>query len=397
MTTGIGEFGSIVLRIDDKEIAVFKEYCFSNHFLTPTDGFRMVLGDEVLGPEFFDILIPGKTVQLLIDGKLQATGYLDVVDYTGDRMSGNTVVLEGRDVLSVVVDSEIDPRKRFPEKTPLDKLLKDTLLPFGFTTFSIDNEKNSSIAAGKFLKRPKKPSKSLPSYRLTQSKPHHNERYFEFVSRITQREGLWIWAGVDGKTLIVGKPDFDQAPRYQIRRKNGGATNNILSGGVRYDSVDQPSMIFATGNIPPTSYEHVVGHVLIVNPYWTSETPTLLDEVKETVEVKAKPVQLPNRFASLVARPKFVKDTESRTKDQLSRFAQRTLSLYVRRAVVGTYTFMGHELDGQVVQVDTVVDVQDDRSNWHAPMWILSRSLRKSRTGGTTTTIECLPLNSLVF
>ncbi len=202
---------------------------------------------------------------------------------------------------------------------------------------------------------------------------------------------------MDGKSLIVGKPDFDQAPRYQIRRKNGGATNNILSGGIRYDSVDQPSMIFATGAIPPTSYEHVDGHVLIRNPTWTSETPTLLDEVKETVEIQAKPIQIPNKFASLVARPKFVKDTESRTKEQLSRFALRQMSLCVRRAVQGTYTIMGHELDGQVVQIDTVVDVQDDRSNWHGPMWILSRSLRKSRSGGTTTTIETLPLNSLVF
>jgi hypothetical protein len=47
--------------------------------------------------------------------------------------------------------------------------------------------------------------------------------------------------------------------------------------------------------------------------------------------------------------------------------------------------------------VDTVVDVQDDRSNWHQPMWILSVSHRKSRHGGTTTEIETLPLGAIII
>ena len=444
MPVGVSEFGSIVLQIDGVEIAVWHEYSFQNHFLIPCDGFRFSLGDEMMFDGLFDLLRPGKRVQLLINGKLQATGYIDVVDFSGDRSSGNVVTIEGRDVFSPLVDSEIDPQKRYPDQTPLVKLLQDTFEPFGFDTFFVDNEANSSVAAGKFINRPKKKTKQLASYRLTQTKPHHNERYFDFISRITQREGLWCWPTVDGQGVIVGNPDFDQAPRYQIIRKNGGAANNILSGGIRYDSTDQPSYIVATGNIPPTEHEHTRTRLVADNPYtmfpdpvaqFIAPTTNVRDEqvaqfnplagntqrsrpgeqagevltfssaairehqelFKWTEVIPAKPIQLPNTFASLVAKPKYLKDTESRTQDQLRRFALRQMSLYVRRAVVGRYVIMGHELDGQPVQIDTVVDVQDDRSNWHGPMWILSRTLRKSRSGGTTTEIETLPLNSLVF
>ena len=52
------------------------------------------------------------------------TGYIDRVDTMGDRHSGNVVHIGGCDVFSAIVRSEIDPRTRYPEKTPLDKLLR---------------------------------------------------------------------------------------------------------------------------------------------------------------------------------------------------------------------------------------------------------------------------------
>ncbi len=432
MTVGVGEFGSCVLLIDGAEFAIWKSYAFSSHFLVPSDGGSFVLGDEDVAPDLFRRIIPGRKYQLLINGKPQATGFIEIVDFDGDRSSGNNITVEVRDTMGPVVDAEIDPRTHFPDKTPLSKLVEDTLQPFGFDTFFIDNEKNSNIRAGKAITRPKKPKKKLAEYPIPNSKPHHNERYFDFLSRIVQREGLWIWPTVEGSGVVVGQPDFDQAPRYQIRRRIGSAGNNVLRGGVRRDATDQPSYIVATANIPPTEFEHHKMCVVYDSPYFGidqvvqgglgvvapfrpvgqaergqlgSETLTFSSAAarahselfKWSTFVPNDKIKLENGFASIIARPKYRRDTESKNKAQLEHYVKREMSLYVRRACMGRYTILGHELDGQPLQVDTVVDVADDRSDWHQPMWILSVAHQKSRQGGTTTTIETLPLNSLVF
>jgi prophage tail gpP-like protein len=432
VTVGIGELGSCVLLVDGIEFSVWTEYSFSSHFLVPSDGGRFVLADENVTQDLFSSIIPGRKYQLLINGKPQATGYIEVVDFDGDRTSGNHIVVEVRDTMGPVVDAEIDPRTHFPDKTTLSKLIEDTLEPFGFDTFFIDNENNSNIRAGKALRRPKKSKKKLAEYPIPKSKPHHNERYFDFLSRIVQREGLWIWPTVEGNGVVVSVPDYDQAPRYQIRRRIGAAGNNVLRGGIRRDAVDQPSYIVARGNIPPTEFEHHKMAVVYDSPYFgidqivqgstsnippfrpiglntanSNPTETLTfssaavrahqELFKWTESIPAQPIKLENSFASIVARPKYRTDTESKSKAQLSHYVKREMSLYVRRACSGRYLVLGHELDGQPLQVDTVVDVQDDRSNWHQPMWILSVSHRKSRHGGTTTEIETLPLGAIII
>jgi prophage tail gpP-like protein len=429
--THTSPYGAVHLLVDKLEIRNFTEYAFNNHFLVPTDGFSFVIGDEHITDELIEGLVPGKRVTLMINNKPQATGYIDVVECGGDRSSGNTIAIEGRDVFGPVVDSEIDPRKRYPDKTPLAKLLEDTLEPFGFDTFFLDNEQNANVQAGRAITRPKKPKKKLNQYPIAQSKPHHNERFFDFISRITQREGLWIWPTVEGKGIVVSAPDFDQAPRYELRRSNQAQLkqqNNILAGRIRRDSVDQPSYLVATGSIPPTEHQHAPTRAVIDSPYIGTfvEVPGLgeggsihapdisrnlravsfsqIEIVKRssyytfTSIIPAPPVQTPpNQFASLVSKPKFVKDTESRTLAQLERFTRRQMSLYLRRAFVAEYTVSGHEIDGQPIVIDSVVDVHDEWANFHGPLWILSRTMRKSRAGGTTTTIEAIPLGSLTF
>lgn len=426
-----GEFGSMEMEIevDGTRISIFREYAFSSHFLTPCDNFRFVIGDEVLTPGLLDLLIPGKKVTLSIDGVVQATGYIDVVDTVGDRSTGTVVTIEGRDAMSPVVDAQIDPARRYPEKTPLDKLLRDVLGDFGFTDFLIDNEANRNVAANKAIphkkvstaKHPRKPKKKeLNEFRIPSKKPRHNETYFVFLSRITQRYGLWIWSSVDGEKAIVAAPDFEQAPSTAIRYKIGGQTNNVTRGGIRRDSTDQPSYIVARGNIPPTSVEHWRMQCFIDNPYihatpgdpFAKSLPNRnsavgeplsfvdvvrRDRVKFITQVPAQPISVINAFSSIQARPRFLKDDESHTPEELGKFVQRQMSLCTRRALVGKYEGEGHAIDGVVPQVDMVVDVDDERSRWSAPMWILSRSFSKSRSGGTTFAIETLPLGALVL
>jgi prophage tail gpP-like protein len=467
------ESETISLRVGDVEITVYKAYTINSHFLAPTDAFHLIIGDEVLTDQILDLLVPGRKCQLLIDGAPQCSGYIAVVDTTGDRLTGNVVVVNGFDVFSPIVRSEIDPKRRYPEKLTLEHLLTDLLTPYGFTKFAIDNEDNRAVAANRALKqpkgaKPKKPTsilrkprgaaaKPLKQYGLQKTRPHHGETLFQFLGRIMQRQGLWMWPNVQGDGIIVGKPNYDQPPAAELRRKRGGANNNIIRGGIVRDGTDQPSHIIATGKLPAREVQHSKMQVVLDNHFTGKFSPTgqfqfgrsqgalrneegtppplpvrpgvnqstaiarrhsgpltsrrnedgsfsedyfvVHQELKKwTTRVPAEPVTLVNPFASLVSTPKYVRDDESTTIDQLQAFARRQMSLHQRHAFVATYTIHGHHFDNGVIpQVDMVITVDDDRSRFSGPLWIVGRTFQKSRQLGTTTEIELLPLGALAF
>lgn len=396
------------------------QYSFNSDFLTPTDGFTFDIGGDFITPRILELCKPGSEVVLKIGGLVQGTGYIDVVAPITDKSGGSVVTLHGRDKLSPVVDTQIDPRQTYPENQTLEAFLMSVLKPFGFTSFEIDNERNVTVSAGKAVRRRRHPKK-LKEYHLRLNKPQRNEAVFSFISRIVQREGLWIWVTSDGKGIVVSIPDFDQPSRYRIiNRRSDPSENNILRGGVTRDSTDQPSFIIARGNVPGTVHETTRFVAAVGNPYDArmrevldngsinaqlaslGERPLYLDILgysieKESIVIPPKPIELVDQFASTVARPVFLHDDYSRTVDELKRFALREMSLRQRKAVVGRYDVVGHSQNGQPWQVDTVVDVVDELSNWSAPMWIQSRTFRQSRSGGTTTSLEMIPLNTLVF
>lgn len=492
-TAPIGEAGVVSLRIEGIEFNAVKEFVSTANFLTPSDAFRMTLAHDKLSDDARRVLRAGSRCELFIDDVPQFSGYIDKFTYDVDRGSGTVMQIEGRDAMSPVVDSQIDPDHHYPDKTPLGELLEDILLQFGFEEVIYTNEANVLVSANLALKQKRGGSKKKRSrrrkhasskaaahqYPLPKSKPEHNDTYFQFLSRILNRQGLWMWPSVDGKQVIIGVPNYDQEPLGQLRRIVGGLNNNILSGGIHVDTTGQPSFIFARGNIPPTAREHkrftvVIDHTIAqlafpsvsyADAFRTTDGETTVTNVPgvlslggpvhldppaekkslatqafkysrsqggrpeaegkglgalreetgtfseaqakaspiyvkmftDVVKIPAKPIQLPNLFASTQSRPMFLKDKNSRTLPELERFARRQMSLFARRAFVANYTFHGFYLDGAIPQPDTMVSIVDEPASFEGNLWVLSRTVRQSRSGGTTTSLELLVPGALQF
>ncbi len=373
-------------------------------------------------------------------------------------------MLEGYDAMWPLVDSQIDPNVKYPEKMPLDRLIEEICRPFGFTDFAIDNAANVDIAtrrkAGK-KRRHRKTPRALNAYKLPKKKPEHNDTFFQFLSRFLNRVGLWMWPSVDGNVLIVSTPDYDQEPLYSLRLKFDGKNNNVLSGGIRKDATEQPTFIVATGKIPAKTVEHSRIRVVHDNPYVAglelgltmqeqdaklgrNRSPTtgdidsslsgfigpprpskplpdkpffsgidstesgtfvstmqryhteLVDKWTQTIPVQ--PIKTPvNVFAATVAKPRFLRDPDSHTLDELEHFARRQMSLCTRKACVGRYLVPGFKIGDVPIQVDTMMDVDDDVSRWRGSMWVSGRTFHISRGGGTTTSLELLPPGAIVF
>jgi prophage tail gpP-like protein len=393
------ELDSVTLELPEAGIVItnWESYGFDSDFLTPSDGFHFQIGDDVTDQQL-DALQSGAEVVLKINDAIQASGYIDDVDIWSDRSSGTRVAITGRDKLAYAVDSGVDPRLQINEGQTLEDLVADVLVPFGFRDYLVDNEANRDVLKGKRGSKTTKKGKPLKSFVLHQTKPYPNEGAFQFVARVAQRHGLWIWATADGTALVIGKPDFDQAPSYHLRRKRGDgerSQNNVLTGNVRRAGMDQPSVILASGFSGGGDFPHAGLRSAVVNPAVIADVASVINAWPTVKFLQTNFSVVP--FENKRARPVYIHDPDSKTQEQLDNFVLRELSLRMRKAVTASYSVAGHISNGAVWTVDTIVNVDDDVGRLHEPMWVLGRSFYQSRSGGTLTQLELIRPGSLVF
>lgn len=403
------ELEGIFLELPDDGIRLtnWKQYRFNEHFLTPSDGWSFTLGDESISDKLLASLTPGKRVNLMIAGHIQSTGYIDQIEVDADRNGGVNIDIQGRDRLGAAVKAGIDPQLRFTADMTILDLAKAVYTPFGWSTddaFVIDNDDNRNVITGSVRgKKTTKLGKILKKFKLHQIKPYPNEGAHSFFSRVAQRQGLYTWPTSDGSQLVVGKPDFDQESRFTVLHKRGagpGARNNVLRSHVTVDGTDQCTMIVATGFGSGGENNRGKLKTIILNELTAFDTNGVLRaEVQKVLDANKSADRIPARadFAKpalipgIVAFPEYLHDDESKTLEQLQNFARREMALRQHKALIVHYTVEGHMNNTQPWCVDTIVDVDDDVSNLHERMWVLSRTFIKSRTQpGTITELELI-------
>lgn len=402
------------------DLTRWTSYSFSSDVMTPADGWSVEIGDGNLAEAQRQAILIGSEVQLFVDDYPLATGFVDAVEISADRGRGVVYNIHGRDRLGAAVDAIADPRVQFKDGTTLAEFLKAVFAPYGWSEddhFIIDNAANRDAKTGGLRGTPtshakKKVGKPLRDFTLHQLKPHNREGLFRFAARVAERHGFLIRCTADGEQLVIAGPDFYQDPRYQIRRSNDGGPGrfggtNVLSGSVRYDGTDQPSIIVADGFSGGGEFGRGKTKSYCINPYFgLDEQGFPIDEVSKVLSQypEAEPIlfvtqPFHERVPNMPFRPMFVHDEESQTQEQLNWFVKRTMSELIRKSLVCHYTVEGHgqTVDGAFTpwDVDTVVDVQDDVGGVHERMYIIGRTFEKSRSGGTHTKLDLVRLFSI--
>ena len=442
------ELGSVRIRLPfsvpgGTEFQHFLGYEYTSDFLSPSDSGNFLLDTDELSTQDLDALVLGARVEVSIDDVVQSIGYIDDLRFHGSRSSGSLLEVVYRDWFARAVDNQLDPASvRFTDAQTLEYMLQTVFAPYGVKSFSPDNLANRNLIRGRLYgdKRSKK-GKPLKSYQLHALKPYDNEGVFAFASRVSQRFGLWLWPSVDGETLIVGQPDYEQDPSYSLRHKLDATSqhNNVLDWDVTKSRKDQPSFILARGFGGGGASEKSTLTGLIANPLISFDPRAFKDAVKNnTLSIQVEqsyeeaysklpsyftgpiiPPTITEKFVPIVATPApnrympdrswlpitdpnagpcFLRDTESHDGDQLAAYLRRELALRMRKVLTARYTIPGHRLNQQPVALDTIVDVDDDRSGIHQPLWVIGRRFHKAAGAtGTTTTIECILPGTLIF
>ncbi len=394
----------LVMVESGEEIRSWTHYRFDSHILTPTDGWSFTIGAERLDAWVKAAIKPGAQVRLMLNGRAQADGYVDSIVARASRTGGLEYTVEGRDRLGYVVDSCADPTRSLKEGQSLADALKFLFGPFGWSTddpFSIDNAASRQVRAGIRGTPTSKKGKALKNYLLHQLRPHYQEGVFAFAARISQRHGLWIWLSPDGDTVIVSKPDFDQAPSYEIKRSFTGGSN-VIEGEVRIDMTHQPTLVVADGFSGGGEFGKGRIKAIGKNPAVTTDDPDYAATFKRWPDAQVVDIDpLRRRYKVKRNRPLFMHDDESKTQEQLNNFVKRELSLLARNQLTAHYVVEGHgQLHGGQFTpwcVDTIVQVDDEVGGVRGPMYVAGRTFEKSRHGGTATRLELIVPHSIQF
>lgn len=388
-------------------------YEMNSHYLTACSSFGWDLDEDELSTTEKAALVPGTGVHVAINDLPQMCGYLDSIDVKSGR-GGTVWHMECREWNSPLIDAHADPMVQFSETQTLTQLLTEALSPFiafsgfGNTDANIqivtDAAANRNIITGAL--RGTKTNKNgtiLKKVLAHRVKPYEHEPMWSFLMRVATRFGLWLRPTADGTAIICSQPDFTQDPSYGlVHSVASGAQNNVVDGGFKISRMNQPSSILASGFGGGGVFANSTLRAGIVNPVVQGNGAASFSQYPGLTIIPSPtlgpaPAQITNGMLNPDLRPRYMYDSESHNADELASFLRRELSMLMRDSLHADYTIEGHRLGGQPVAVDTVIQVDDDRSNFSGPLWIEGITFTKRPGEGTKTRMNCIRLGTLTF
>lgn len=386
-------------------------YELMSHYLVPCSGFWYDLDEDELSQADKTALTPGAAVRVSVNDLPQVCGYLDTVDVRSSRSGGTIWHMECREWNSPILDAHADPEMQFSETQTLEQLISTALSSFtafggGAISLVTDASANRNIITGSLRGTKTNKNGTLVKSALAHRvKPYQHEGVWTFLERVCQRFGLWLRASADGSTIIASQPDFTQDPSYGLVHVLSATTNNnVIDGGIKLSRMNQPTAILASGFGAGGVFANSKLRAAVLNPVM-SVSSALVSLIKsypgisiiETPDLGAAPVAVGIGFADNNARPLYLYDSESHNLAELTSFLRRELSLKMREGLRGSYSIEGHRLGGQPVAIDTVIQVDDDRSNYSGPLWVQDRTFSKRAGEGTKTKMTLIRLGTLSF
>jgi prophage tail gpP-like protein len=374
-----------------RDVRAIKSYEIDSAYMTPTDGWEVVLYDtdrtKLRGLEL-------QPVELLLDGAQQVLGRVDVTEVGGD---GSAVTLRGRDYLADATECNIDPALTIKSKMSIFDALAMALSPVGIdTVYDEADVLTRNIRTGKATG--KGVPKSFKALTLEDIKPNPGEGIFEFCNKIAARHGATIQPSISRNAVTLSAPNYTQAPLYRLVRTAdpiSSANNNILTATARRDFSSFPTVALFTGK-HGKSGEAAGGmsqqfDFATLSDAFNAE----LSRVTELVyslrgkDARRKPGAPPIPDGSLY-RLLYHRDEDSRNPDQLERAARRAIAERLKETLAYSVTVRGHSdpVGGAIWAVDTMVHVTDEICGVDEPLWIEKRTFRNSGQGATTE-LEC--------
>jgi len=289
----------------------------------------------------------GDKVEMHVNQVRVLTGVLDKVT-RGYTKSGRSLVIEGRDLLGVAVDS-CCPKAHW--KTLKNKKLSDVAdsmlrdLPY---------LKNSRVMYGPAA------FKAKTAEALIQVEP--GQTYFDVLRNMAHSRGLVFFCLADGM-VVIDRPKMGYAPAYRLVVKEDQNANGVLEASVIEDCSKQYSSVVVVGQRQDTGFS-TASQVNVVATATDSTAPLQ----KTLVVVFNGDADSPAALARKIV--------------ELQQAGSRQLQ----------YTVSGHTQNGKPWQINEQVYVWDEKLQVLGEnLLIIGRSFELSRSRGAVTRLRLGP------
>lgn len=340
-------------------------YTITTEFLTPCAGWSIELGGLTKWRKYSGVVKEGAKVQVYLDGVQIMMGWIDAIDTDSDA-DGFRTSINGRDHLKPLVKANVHPNTVIKDLTIAQAVEKVLVQVYrsNVPTIYFDNEANRKVLTRKTSKKGKPISTAK---QIEQLQPQAGEGAFEFLIRLLRRNGLWMWGTTDGG-IVVGKPNYEQAPSYTIQRGFGDTESMVRHVRVRRDKTNVPSHVFVTGKGGKKGDKSSVVQARAVDDTWSMWSPS------------------------------YVKHDEVTTPEEATNIAVQEMSRHKQNEFVYEVTLKGHKdtLTDAYYAMDTVAHVHDEVESIDADMYA-SNCTWSRNASETTTKLKLVNLYSIVF
>lgn len=339
------------------------EYRFESNMLVPVDTFSFVISAPDADPVYTKIK-DGDLLTVSANNVAVFTGIIDAVDTETENEAGETVTIEGRDLVGQLEDQDavsINAEPIFSNRTTLRNatrvLLRDTRIK-GL------NEIDTPQEPYQFATMP-------------------GEKKVSALQRFTEPLNCIFWAAPNG-SLNIGRPNFSQEPSGKFILSRTKRQSNVLSMKSRREAASIPNIYVPIW----TGQEQVQNRVGPSQAYQAvSKRPSELYKLghilPRTVVISSIDASNPQGQADL-------NRFEAAGQTKLQAYAKREAARENQGEHLVEVVVPGHYTDsGAPFTVNKVWDIEYDRGDVYKKMFCYGVSYSMSEEGQRTNLMLC--------
>lgn len=419
---------SVVINNSRSELRTFDKYTITQDFMQPGQPFTMSFFRDKFSQTWLAAARQtrtGDTVQILIDGALQMSGYITRSKGAHAVEGGFSWVVSGVDYAGAMKKWEADPRIVI-KNTPLSEAVEKIAAPFGVILAGYDQDAARDVVSGRVRgSRGARRRKANRSGLIDLIHPKKKDTAWAVIERACFKLGFWPYIAPtsDGSIgIVIGRPAYDRPAAYSFRKimlddTTPDPLNNIIVGDYENTIDDIPTQLMGWGygvpkdappervreGVKPFDYKKLVlSRSLRKNPDGTFESDGVLYEGNGPVNDRPL-VRMPFDNTRLTGftedlvreilppQPLYMDAEHSHSPQQVQRAIQRLLGKRMIHFRTYTATVDGHgqEVNGRraLYAINEMCHLRDDIFGIDEDMLIVRAVMEGSLPDSQKTTL----------
>lgn len=208
---------NVVVVVEGEQVSGWESYRIECSMITPADAFTL---KRPFDARAWNVLRKDARIRVLIDGITILDGFID--RRTKSAKDG-TMEIAGRDRCGRLVQ-ESAPSINYSGLLLVEAVRR--LAEPWFTVIVLSDARNRSIRRGKGRRVPAGNEPIVVDIRVhkTSGKVQPGMTRWQVIEEIVSRAGYCVWSSADGKELIIGKPNYQQAPQFLVVHPRQGSS-----------------------------------------------------------------------------------------------------------------------------------------------------------------------------